>query len=171
MPPETIDVTRRRLFGGRPRATAIRPPWTGPAFEADCTRCRACLPACPESILSADARGYPQVSFAEQGCSFCGNCAKACPAPVFDLARPAWQLAVAIAVERCLPYQGVVCQSCRDACGAGAILFPLTAGQTARPVIDDDACTGCGFCAGVCPTKAVTIIPAMAAAPGEPAHG
>jgi len=166
MAAETVDLGRRRLFGAKPRVAAIRPPWTDAGFERDCTRCGACVPACPETILALDARGYPLVSFAEHGCSFCGACTEACPAPVFDRARPAWNLALAIAPDRCLPYQGVVCQSCRDACAAGAIRFPLSAGRTARPTVDAQACTGCGDCIGVCPAKAIALTPAT-----ESVHG
>lgn len=166
MATEAVDLGRRRLLGAKPRIVAIRPPWTADMFERDCTRCGACVPACPESILRLDTNGYPQITFAERGCSFCGACAEACSAPVFDRARPAWNLVIAIAQDRCLPYQGVVCQSCRDACAAGAIRFPMVAGRTARPSIDTDACTGCGACVGVCPTSAIALAPAM-----EPAHG
>jgi ferredoxin-type protein NapF len=162
----------RRAFlglGSRQAAapSAIRPPWSSAQSIADhCTRCGDCIAACPERILVADASGAPAVDFSQGGCTFCGACADSCRVPVFDRAlAPAWHLDIAIS-ERCLPRHGILCESCRDACGDGAIRFARAAGRTPVPQIERDRCTGCGACASVCPQSAISL-----AAAGAHGHG
>ena len=58
---------------------------------------------------------------------------------------------------KCLPYQNVVCEACRDACEPNAIRFPPRLGGAARPVIDYQSCTGCGDCVGACPVSAIDL--------------
>lgn len=162
------DHGRRAFLGiGTRRAVepaAIRPPWSSAQSIAEhCTRCGDCIAACPERILLADRDGAPIVDFSGNGCTFCGACADSCRAPVFDRAlSPPWRLAVTIS-ERCLPRHGILCDSCRDACGDGAIRFARAAGRTPVPEIDLDRCTGCGLCVSVCPQSAISIAVAGAA--------
>ena len=162
------DQGRRAFLGIRARPAAepaaIRPPWSSAQSIADhCTRCGDCIAACPERILVADGGGAPMIDFSANGCTFCGVCADSCRAPVFDRAlAPPWRLAVTIS-ERCLPRHGILCDSCRDACGDGAIRFARGAGRTPIPEIDLDRCTGCGACVSVCPQSAIGLAVAGAA--------
>jgi ferredoxin-type protein NapF len=55
----------------------------------------------------------------------------------------------------CLTHDGVMCQTCKDACGDGAIRFVYGAGRVAQPLIDLDRCTGCGGCVAPCPVSAI----------------
>lgn len=49
--------------------------------------------------------------------------------------------------NHCVRPHGASCERCRIACPAGAISFDA---ETHLPVIDEDACTQCGVCMGVC---------------------
>lgn len=166
-----IDHGRRAFLRIRPKPAdpaAIRPPWTSAqAVAGYCTHCGDCIAACPEGILIADRDGAPVVDFSRGGCTFCGDCAQNCSAPVFrrDLLPP-WRVSVAIS-DRCLPRRGIVCESCRDACGDGAIRLIRSPGRAPMPEIVPERCTGCGACISVCPESAIS--PASAAGGGG--HG
>src|SRR5262249_35327540 len=163
-----VDHSRRaflRLQAQPVAAGAIRPPWTTDQSLGACTGCGACITACPEHILRLDPAGLPSVDFSIGGCTFCGDCAKSCAAPVFDLTRsPAWQVGISVS-DRCLPKNGVLCESCRDICLDGAISFARARGCAPVPHISDSACTGCGACVSVCPAGAIS-----AARHDEPLH-
>lgn len=143
----------------------LRPPWAMPgnAFVHACTGCAACVDACPERVLVM--RGGKAVFDPEHGeCSFCHACVDACaPAALRDDGVAAPWAYRALVDDACLGARGVVCASCRDACPQSAILIPPAARGAAR--IDVDACTGCGACVAVCPTRAVHLhLPGEAAA-------
>ena len=122
-----------------------------------CSACGDCLSACPQTILSADRNGRPELSFQCAECTFCGACADACPEPVFDDPRGApWLLKASIAGS-CLLKSGVTCQSCTDACEAEALRFDMRVRPSGAIRIELDACTGCGACVAVCPVSAITV--------------
>ena len=157
---ETIDRGRRAFLRGRHivARAGLPLPWTdSESFAARCTTCGACEFACPEGIVKPGPGGLPRLEFAESGCSFCGACAAACPEALFDRnSSPALSLAMAIA-DGCLARREVVCQSCRDACPEGAIVFTPLLGQVARPRLDSTACTACGMCVSACPVSAISL--------------
>lgn len=138
----------------------IRPPWSGAEhwFMSHCTRCDACLQACPEKILTTDNKGLPSVDFSRGECTFCGECAQACQAGVFQdhTTTEPWTLKASIGNE-CLPLQGVVCSRCGEECEAGAINLRLVAGGISIPVFQTESCTGCGACSRVCPVSAIEL--------------
>ncbi|MGI9222330.1 MAG: 4Fe-4S dicluster domain-containing protein [Woeseiaceae bacterium] len=59
--------------------------------------------------------------------------------------------------DQCLTYRNIVCQTCRDTCEPNAIRFPPRLGQSARPSIDAQRCTGCGDCVNACPASALSL--------------
>lgn len=151
--------SRRAFLRGRVRAeTPLRPPWA--LAEGDftnmCTACHACLSACPEKVLVRGSGGYPVFDPGRGECTFCGACEAACEPRALqrDAGQAPWTL-VAHASGACLPLQGVVCRSCRDACGEDAIAF--APGALQAPAIDTDRCTGCGACVGTCPASAISL--------------
>jgi ferredoxin-type protein NapF len=73
---------------------------------------------------------------------------------------------VAIAAH-CLARRGVYCDSCRDACEAGAIRFVPRLSAVPQPTLDADRCTQCGECVRVCPQGAIRVRPKT----GEAVHG
>jgi ferredoxin-type protein NapF len=155
-----FDPARRALLRGRPASgpAPVRPPWVRALrFTDGCTRCGACLEACPEHIIVAGDGGFPEVDFRRGACTFCGRCAAACPEPLFDreAVRP-WDVAATIG-EACLARRGIVCESCRDACEPRAIRFRHVPGRVAVPEVAAEACTGCGACVAICPAAAITV--------------
>lgn len=56
----------------------------------------------------------------------------------------------------CLTLSGVMCESCADICDDQAIRF-VRRGAIKQPVLDADACSGCGECLSVCPANAISI--------------
>ncbi|MDX1607079.1 MAG: ferredoxin-type protein NapF [Candidatus Competibacterales bacterium] len=157
----TVDIARRAwLRGQRPPPAPLRPPWalSEAAFTAACSRCQACVEACPEGILLRGDAGFPTVDFRRGECTFCGCCVQACPEPAFGpVDARAWRQTPQFG-EACLAQHGVVCHSCRETCEAGAIRLRFAAGRVPQPELDADACTGCGACVAVCPVDAVSIV-------------
>ncbi len=156
------DHLRRGLLFGKWRskdATPFRPPWSlnETAFTDGCTRCQACVDACPTGVVIAGGGNYPMVDFSRGECTFCYDCASACPQPLFAPQETTpWQLIAAIN-DSCLAHQQVMCRSCQDSCEVNAIQFRLQAGQVARPELNSQCCTGCGACVSACPVSALSI--------------
>lgn len=145
-------------FSGKRRH--IRPPWSKDEreFLGTCTRCDACLTACPENILAQDPKGFPLVNFIKGECTFCGECAKACTSGAMstDLDIEPWTLTASIG-NKCLPYQGVVCGRCAEECEVEAINMKLIAGGMFIPQLNNESCNGCGACYRVCPATAIEL--------------
>ncbi len=157
MAPET---TRRQLLRAdlRGRRGPVRPPWAAARFHDVCTRCDACLPACPERILVRGDGGFPEVDFQRGECTFCGDCVTACVPAALHRAgvdAPPWAHVARIGPD-CLEARGVQCRACVDPCPHGAV--SVRPGAT-LPAVDAATCTGCGACVAPCPVAAVSIGP------------
>lgn len=156
-----VDLQRRRLL----RASSKRDiqqqplPWqcTSESFFDGCSRCNACIDACPEKIIKQGDGGFPNIDFQRGECTFCYRCAEACPESLFSAqSEQPWQLAAQIS-HSCLVEQGVTCRSCEDFCELEAIRFTPRLGAPASPSVLTDACSGCGACVASCPSQSITI--------------
>lgn len=165
----TASMQRRGFLRGRipTNGVPLRPPWAlaEAEFIERCTRCDACITACPTAILVRGDGGFPHVDFTRGECTFCAECVSRCE--VHALLRPAdatppWPLRVFIG-DTCLALHNVECRVCGESCAHAAIRFRPRAGGVARPALELDACTGCGACVAPCPTRAIEVrVPAPA---------
>jgi len=153
-------LSRRDFLRGGRHDTAVRicPPGVDDRDLAACTGCGACVAHCPTGIVGL-VDDLPALDFSAGECTFCGACAQSCPEPVFAGGTPDRFGHVAAISRSCLPFAGVDCQACRDACPAAAIRFLPMRGGPFVPVLDAAACTGCGACIAVCPVGAVATVP------------
>ncbi|KIC45020.1 ferredoxin [Ruegeria sp. ANG-S4] len=152
-------ASRRAFLRGRvlrPDRSTIRPPGAvDHSFFELCHDCDVCVQACPQDIITIDAQGWPEVRFENAACTFCGDCADACPTGALDRDRVSdWPWRASFAAT-CLSKNGVTCRICQDICDRDALRFRLQLGGRSEPVLDTDACTGCGACAGACPVRAI----------------
>ena len=143
-------------------ALVVRPPYcySESLFQSECPACesKACVASCDEKIVLIRADGTPMLNFTKSGCTFCEECAKACQMNEMNVLSLDYEhtkekvnAIFRISTEACVAHHGVVCFSCKEPCIDNAILF----NGMFNPVIDMDKCTGCGFCLGRCPTKAI----------------
>ncbi|MRI83835.1 MAG: 4Fe-4S ferredoxin [Nitratiruptor sp.] len=142
-----------KLLRGEERQLPTYPPYF--SDEADFQRCRECddtpcVKACEEGIIEI-VDGVPSLDFFKSGCTFCDQCALTCPLQVLRVDAKRSLPPLAIDPIGCLAWHGTICSSCRDACLDQAIEFT----GLFQPQIIAQKCTGCGFCVGVCPTKAI----------------
>jgi len=138
----------------------LRPPYglNESTFQSECPNCesKACVASCDEKIIVILDDGTPSLDFSKNGCTFCDECANVCEANVLSLENSEnsekLNAMFRINIEGCVAHQGVICNSCKEPCIDDAILF----NGMFNPVIDENRCTGCGFCISRCPTQAIT---------------
>lgn len=194
---KTAEVVYKAASAGAELRAAnwFRPPFAVAEmdFLIDCTRCDKCITACPHGVLfklparyGVEVAGTPAMDLLVRGCHMCEDwpCVAACEpnalmmavaqkapqeAPEEDAtpSAPLPKLArVEIDTKTCLPYLGPECGACSDSCPVpGALQWRGT-----KPVIDQDACTGCALCREVCiaDPKAITVGAPAAPGPGGP---
>ncbi len=155
-------VTNRRAFLSarmlRRKSDVIRPPGAiEDRFDDLCSACGDCAQACPEEIIAFGQDGYPFVQLQTSPCTFCGECARSCATGALEVDHmDAWPWRARVE-NTCLSLNGVSCRVCHDSCDHDAIRFKLQLGGRAQPVLDRDACAGCGACAASCPAGAIAL--------------
>ncbi len=152
------NISRRAFFGIRqtPGFRRILPPGATDDGLLACSGCGNCADACPTHIIGI-VGDLPSLDFSLGECTFCGECANVCPEQVFQGISLHRFPHVALITDSCLARNQVECQSCRDACPEQAIRFRPQIRGPFLPMLDDQACNGCGACISVCPAAAIKV--------------
>jgi len=137
----------------------VRPPYgkDESLFQNKCPTCKSkdCVTSCDEKIIFIAQDGTPTLTFKQNGCTFCEECAISCKEGVLSLENietsEKLNAIFQIDFNRCVAHEGVICHSCKEPCIDDAILF----NGMFNPIIDEDRCSGCGFCMSRCPTMAI----------------
>ena len=138
----------------------LRPPGAQDAsrFRALCLKCNRCESVCPQSCLRTGLLEdgllnwrTPIMDFHKGACDFCGKCEDVCPTGAIVGARDVSRVIGVAEVdhERCIAWLTGGCRVCVDACPYGAISLDASA----RPVVDEGRCNGCGACEYACPSN------------------
>lgn len=155
----TTHSPQRRAFlrGHFEESDFLRPPGALELafFVETCTRCGDCAANCPQAIITAGNDGFPIVDLTSRECSFCGACSEACSVGAIQKVGH-WDYRAGVK-DSCLSLQGVACRTCEDHCDESAIRFRLMTGGRSAPLIDLEACSGCGACVAPCPSDAITV--------------
>lgn len=134
-------------------------------FLNDCTRCDACLKACPPSAIVhapdrfRKAAGTPMIDPMRQPCTMCPDtpCVAACDPGVLSPDIPVKMGTASVSTVSCLAHNGSFCTVCSEHCPVeNAIDLDM-----GRPTVNAEACTGCGVCQFVCPApdNAILLLP------------
>ncbi|MFO7821959.1 MAG: 4Fe-4S binding protein [Lentisphaeria bacterium] len=159
----------------------ILPPGAGtPAkFAARCSRCYACVDACPTRVIRVKApfnRNFSQFFQPELDYShyagqssrggslprgycdeFCTICTETCPTGAItrlsEEKKHAKQIGIAkVREDACLAWADKEhCMVCQEYCPYLAIGEDVSEDGIPRPVVDTEICRGCGFCQNQCP--------------------
>lgn len=151
------DVRRQSgLLGPLPPALPLRLVSQNPCEDCD----HPCVHACEPAVICLHPpghafRGIPYLSFESGPCTFCNACVEACPLEhsQADVERSVRLGIASLDQGACMAWNGITCLSCQTACNYQAVTMDLRS----RPRIETEACTGCGACVGICPSKAIRV--------------
>ncbi|MDZ4754567.1 MAG: 4Fe-4S binding protein [Phycisphaerae bacterium] len=135
------------------------------AFLSGCTRCNACITACPVgAIVHAperfrEAAGTPMIDLESSPCVMCADtpCITACEPEVLRASQPMRMGVAWIQTMACLAHNGSFCSVCSERCPVPDAI----AVEAGKPRIRENVCTGCGVCSSVCPApqNAIVVMP------------
>ena len=170
--PAARDAVAQSLLRPLERAFPPRRRPPGAIVEASfltvCTRCGECASACPHAAIhtyresAGVLAGTPVLLPDRRPCHMCEGfpCAAACEeGALIPPEEATWPLGEVRLVEgRCIAFAGPDCGACASLCPPEAEALRLVRG---RPVIDPEACVGCGRCIEACPVlpAAIELLP------------
>lgn len=161
---------------------ALRPPGAlaEKDFNATCIKCGQCVNACPYHTLKLEPAGgnlplgMPYFEPRKIPCYLCPDipCMKACPtgalSPELKNINDSRMGLAVIDLENCLSWKGLRCEICHRECPLKGKAITLELHPRAQskhamfyPIVNSDACTGCGICEKACPTAeaAIRVLP------------
>jgi ferredoxin-type protein NapF len=146
----------RPLFRGLSKPQIYPPYYNQKSDFEKCLECenKPCIEACSENILFIE-NNKPSINFAKRGCTFCDECAIVCELDVLTIDNKKEKLNCELIInpKKCMAWNQTVCFSCQDVCLERAIDFY----GMFNPIINEEKCTSCGFCVGVCPSDAIEV--------------
>jgi len=147
----------------------IRPPGALPEAEflEKCTRCNECVKVCPEeSIMKFIGEGTanhltPMLHLRKSSCILCEDfpCVRVCEpgALIMPENRTAVKMGIAVINQKlCHAWQGMDCDYCVRACPLD--IKAIAVHEFGRPEVVSQACTGCGLCEQICPSRQPAIV-------------
>ena len=163
-----------KLVKGKAKPS-ILPPGATEQFAGICTRCYACISACPVKIIRVKAGGgltelfMPELRFDNGTCEeSCNQCSQVCPTGAIRTLtyqqKHRTQIGLAkIEKEKCLAWtDNEYCMVCDEYCSYRAFDTEWH-GDVACPVVNETLCRGCGACENACPAvragKAIFVHP------------
>ena len=163
-----------KIFKGKVKPS-ILPPGATKAFADTCTRCYACVSACPAKIIRVKAGGgltelfMPELSFNKGVCDeFCVRCTEVCPTGAIRKLTEKTKRQIKIGTARvekgkCLAWaDNEYCMVCDEFCPYQAFETRMN-GDIACPTVIPEKCRGCGGCENNCPAvrngKAIFVHP------------
>lgn len=142
-------------------------------FAATCTRCYACVDACPYGLirvgLDPDRAAWqlfqPELRYIDSEedveCGYCpewcNTCTQVCPAgaltPLSLEQKTHRQIGVAKVIQKaCLAWEDEEdCSVCQEVCPYQAVKLEIEKDGRACPTVDEEVCRGCGACYSSCP--------------------
>jgi ferredoxin len=162
-------------IGNAESKPSVLPPGATERFAETCTRCYACISACPPKIIRVKANSglkelhMPELCFDHGACEeSCNQCSQVCPTGAIRTLShdEKWKRKIGIArvkKGKCLAWaDNEYCMVCDEYCPYSAI-ETVWRGDVACPVVNPDLCRGCGACENACPAiragKAIFVYP------------
>ncbi|MDE6577755.1 MAG: 4Fe-4S binding protein [Muribaculaceae bacterium] len=157
------------------RRTKIVPPGALSInnLASHCTACQLCVASCPNGVLrpstDIDSLMQPESSYERDYCRpECTRCSEVCPTGAIKLIdeadKSSIQIGHAVWVKaNCIPLtDGVECGNCARHCPTGAITMVSSDKDNDEapkiPVVNTEACIGCGACENLCPARPFSAI-------------
>jgi ferredoxin len=171
-------AARKFLFTDNARSRSpVLPPGAKDTstFSATCSRCYACVNACPTGIIAAGSVSHqrldelfqPEIRYFDDAerpdegfcIESCTNCSQVCPTvaltPLTLRQKRQRKTGTAeIIRDKCLAWNdNEHCMVCQEYCSYAAIDSDVDQNDLPRPVVNEDICRGCGVCEHICPAE------------------